>query len=862
MQKEQFDITGMTCSACSARVDKAVASVTGVKTVSVNLLKNTMSVSFDETGANRADMEKAIVRAVESAGYGAVPRNKSKTADKTGNGLPDTAAPELTAIRTRLFVSILFTLPLFYIAMGHMAGLPLPGMFLGTENALAFAFTQFLLTIPVIFVNFHFFRIGFKTLFTCAPNMDSLIAIGSGAAAVSGIYAIYKIGFALGHADMAMAHDFAINLYFESAAVILTLITLGRYFEARAKGKTSEAISRLMELAPKTATLLKDGIEETVPADTVAVGDILVVKAGESVPVDGVITEGYGVIDESALTGESVPVEKLAGDRVSGATINQSGHFLMRATQVGEDTALAQIVKLVDEATSSRAPIARLADRISGVFVPIVILIAIAAALVWLLLGYSTEFALSIAISVLVISCPCALGLATPTAIMVGTGRGAANGILFKSAEAIEKLQGIDTVVLDKTGTVTEGKPVVTDIVVISGTSNTELLTIAASLEKLSEHALGMAIVKEAERQNLILDKVTGFTQTPGQGIAGSINDIHYSAGNTRLLAALDVTPDEPWQAKAEALAEDGKTVLYFVQEKTLLGMIAVADTIKPFSRAAIEKLQAMGLDVIMLTGDNARTAAAIQRQTGIAHVLAEVLPQDKEREIRRLQEKGKKVAMVGDGINDAPALARADVGIAIGAGTDIAIESADVVLMKSDLMDVVTAIDLSKAVMRNIRQNLFWAFIYNIIGIPVAAGVFYGISGLTLNPMIAAAAMSFSSVSVVLNALRLRFFTVDRRDMPDNTCAAGDMFRPVKTEIIIPIPERKNTMQKSIHIEGMNCGHCKASVERALSAVPGVTDVSVDLAAKTATVHTDSASNDALTAAVTGAGFTVKSIE
>ena len=862
MQKEQFDITGMTCSACSARVDKAVTSVTGVKNVSVNLLKNTMSVSFDETGANRADMEKAIVQAVESAGYGAVPRNKSKTADKTGNGLPDTAAPELTAIRTRLFVSILFTLPLFYIAMGHMAGLPLPGMFLGTENALAFAFTQFLLTIPVIFVNFHFFRIGFRTLFTGAPNMDSLIAIGSGAAAVSGIYAIYKIGFALGHADMAMAHDFAMNLYFESAAVILTLITLGRYFEARAKGKTSEAISRLMELAPKTATLLKDGIEETVPADTVAVGDILVVKAGESVPVDGVITEGHGVIDESALTGESVPVEKLAGDRVSGATINQSGHFLMRATQVGEDTALAQIVKLVDEATSSRAPIARLADRISGVFVPIVILIAIAAALVWLLLGYSTEFALSIAISVLVISCPCALGLATPTAIMVGTGRGAANGILFKSAEAIEKLQGIDTVVLDKTGTVTEGKPVVTDIVVISGTSNTELLTIAASLEKLSEHALGMAIVKEAERQNLILDKVTGFTQTPGQGIAGSINDIHYSAGNTRLLAALDVTPDEPWQAKAEALAEDGKTVLYFVREKTLLGMIAVADTIKPFSRTAIEKLQTMGLDVIMLTGDNARTAAAIQRQTGIAHVLAEVLPQDKEREIRRLQEKGKKVAMVGDGINDAPALARADVGIAIGAGTDIAIESADVVLMKSDLMDVVTAIDLSKAVMRNIRQNLFWAFIYNIIGIPVAAGVFYGISGLTLNPMIAAAAMSFSSVSVVLNALRLRFFTVDRRDMPDNTCAAGDMFSPVKTEIIIPIPERKNTMQKSIHIEGMNCGHCKASVERALSAVPGVTDVSVDLAAKTATVRTDSASNDALTDAVTGAGFTVKSIQ
>ncbi len=862
MQKEQFDITGMTCSACSARVDKAVAAVDGVKNVSVNLLKNTMSVSYDDSATDRADIERAVVKAVESAGYGALPRNRAKSANAAENGLADTAALELKAIQTRLFVSILFTVPLFYISMGHMAGLPMPAIFLGTENALTFAFTQFLLTIPVIFVNFHFYRIGFKTLFSGAPNMDSLIAIGSGAAAVSGIYAIYKIGFALGHGDMAMAHDFAMNLYFESAAVILTLITLGRYFEARAKGKTSEAISRLMELAPKTATLLKNGVEETVPADTVAVGDILVVKAGESVPVDGIITEGHGVIDESALTGESVPVEKLAGDTVSGATINQSGHFLMRATQVGDDTTLAQIVKLVDEATSSKAPIARLADKISGIFVPVVIAIAIAAALVWLLLGHGTEFALSIAISVLVISCPCALGLATPTAIMVGTGRGAANGILFKSAEAIEKLQGIDTVVLDKTGTVTEGKPVVTDIVLASGITETEFLIIAASLEKLSEHALGLAIVKEAERQDLILEKVTGFTQTPGQGISGSINDIPYSAGNTRLLAALEITLDSQWQERAETLAEDGKTVLYFVREKTLLGMIAVADTVKPFSRAAIEKLQAMGLDVIMLTGDNARTAAAIQRQTGIAHVLAEVLPQDKEREIRQLQEKGKKVAMVGDGINDAPALARADVGIAIGAGTDIAIESADVVLMKSDLMDVVTAIDLSKAVMRNIRQNLFWAFIYNIVGIPVAAGVFYGMAGLTLNPMIAAAAMSFSSVSVVLNALRLRFFTVKKPDLPENACTIPNALPPVHTEMITSKPERKNTMKKIIHIEGMSCGGCKASVERVLSAVPGVSGVSVDLAAKTATVNTDSASDNALSAAVTGAGFTVKSID
>ena len=851
----------MTCSACSARVDKAVAAVNGVKNVSVNLLKNTMSVSFDET-ENSRDMEQAIMKAVESAGYGAISRNRAKGTDKAGTAQQDNAAQELAAIRYRLYVSILFTVPLFYISMGHMAGLPLPGILLGTENSLTFSFTQFLLTIPVIFVNFHFYRIGFKTLFSGAPNMDSLIAIGSGAAAVSGVYAIYKIGYALGHADMAMAHDFAMNLYFESAAVILTLITLGRYFEARAKGKTSEAISRLMELAPKTATLLKDGIEETVQADAVAVGDILVVRAGESVPVDGVITEGHGVIDESALTGESVPVEKLTGEKVSGATINQSGHFLMRATQVGDDTTLAQIVKLVDEATSSKAPIARLADKISGIFVPVVITIAIAAAIVWLLLGYGTEFALSIAISVLVISCPCALGLATPTAIMVGTGRGAANGILFKSAEAIEKLQGIDTVILDKTGTVTEGKPVVIDIVVTSGVTETELLVIAASLEKLSEHALGMAIVKEAERQNLTLCKVTGFIQTPGQGISGSIDHIPYAAGNTRLLAASGIGPEKTWQKKAEALAEDGKTVLWFVRENTLLGLIAVADTIKPFSRMAIAKLQAMGLDVIMLTGDNAKTAAAIQRQTGITHVLAEVLPQDKEREIRLLQEKGRKTVMVGDGINDAPALARADVGIAIGAGTDIAIESADVVLMKSDLMDVVTAIDLSKAVMTNIRQNLFWAFFYNVVGIPVAAGLFYGIAGLTLNPMIAATAMSFSSVSVVLNALRLRFFAVKRSGMPENSGSFSAALQPVNTEIITFIPERKNTMKKSIHIEGMNCGHCKASVERALSGVPGVTDVTVDLSAQTATVKTDSStSNEALSNAVTGAGFTVKSI-
>ncbi|EEO27957.1 heavy metal translocating P-type ATPase [Oxalobacter paraformigenes] len=864
MEKERFDITGMTCSACSSRVDKAVTALDGVSEVSVNLLKNSLSVSFDPEKTD----EKAIIAAVEKAGYGAIPRKGNKTAPASGSGATGTAEAEKKDVARRLAVSILFTIPLFYLSMGHMAGLPLPGMFLGTENALAFAFTQFLLTIPVGFVNFSYFRTGFKTLFSGAPNMDSLIAIGSGAAVVSGIYAIYKIGFALGHGDMATAHDFAMNLYFESAATILTLITLGRFFEARAKGKTSDAISRLMELAPKTATRLKDGVEQRIPAEDVQTGDILVVKAGEAVPVDGVITEGSGWLDESALTGESVPAEKQAGDTVSGATINRSGHFLMRATRVGDDTTLAQIVKLVDEATSSKAPIARLADRISGIFVPAVIVIAVAATLVWLFLGYGAEFALSIGISVLVISCPCALGLATPTAIMVGTGRGAVNGILFKSAEAIENAQAVDTVVLDKTGTVTEGKPVVTDILVADDTDDTTLLTVAASLEKLSEHPLGNAIVDEAARRRIPLLKVTGFTQTPGQGISGKIDGHPCHAGNRRLIDASGIATGPEWESLAASLAADGKTVLYFIRDTALLGMIAVADTVKPTSRAAVGELEAMGLDVIMLTGDNAQTAAAVQRATGIRRALAEVLPQDKEKEIRSLEEKGRQVAMVGDGINDAPALARADVGIAIGAGTDIAIESADVVLMKNDLLDVVTAIRLSKAVMRTIRQNLFWAFIYNIVGIPVAAGVLYSMNGLILNPMIAAAAMSFSSVSVVLNALRLRFFRPERIVLPD-----GPETGPSRRPAAIPEPvirtlfthtiERKPVMKKILQIQGMNCGHCSASVEKALKAVPGVTGVTVDLAGKTATVEAGSGvSGEALTAAVTDAGFQVTGIQ
>ena len=852
MQKEHFDVTGMSCSACSSRVTKAVAALAGVQDVAVNLLKNSMVVSFDDSVLSVADIEAAVV----DAGYGASRKGSGDKPEAQNKNAP--AEAELAEMKWRLAVSWAFMVPLLYVAMGHMVSLPLPEFLLGAENALSFAFTQFLLTIPVMIVNAKYYRVGFKTLFSGAPNMDSLIAIGSGAAVVSGVYAIYVMSFAFGHGDLATAHRFAMNLYFESAAMILTLITLGKFFEARAKGKTSEAIARLMDLAPKTATVLRDGLAVVIPREAVAKGDILVVKAGESVPVDGVITEGTGFLDESAITGESLPLEKGPGDAVTGATISTSGHFLMRATRVGDDTTLAQIVRLVDEATSSKAPIARLADTISGIFVPVVICIAVVATAVWLWLGYGPEFALSIGISVLVISCPCALGLATPTAIMVGTGRGAANGILLKSAEAIEVAQAVNMVVLDKTGTVTEGKPVVTDIVTVNGDENA-LLGFVASLEALSEHPLGKAVVQEAEKRSIQPEKVMDFVQIPGQGIAGVVDGLRCMAGNLKMLQAEGLDAGE-LAAESDAFAAEGKTVLYFARGAAVLGMIAIADVIKKTSPQAVAELLAMGIDVVMLTGDNARTAAAVQRQAGIPGVLAEVLPQDKEREVRALQEQGKVVAMVGDGVNDAPALARADVGIAIGAGTDIAIESANIVLMKSDLRDVAAAIQLSRAVMRNIRQNLFWAFFYNSIGIPVAAGVFYGIWGWSLNPMIAAAAMSLSSVSVVSNALRLRLFVPNHSRIAASANAlAAEPEDPENTALHTT---RSVTMKKVMNIDGMNCGHCSASVEKALRAVPGVTSVAVDLAAKTATLEVDgSVSDDTLQKTVTDSGFVVVGI-
>jgi Cu+-exporting ATPase len=712
-----------------------------------------MSVDFDETVLHK----DKIIEAVITAGYDATELVRDSTSNKITEKVSSVEL-EQKEMKIRIIISFAFLLPLLYLSMGHMFGLPLPMIIMGAENGITFAFTQLLLTLPIMYVNRKYYQIGFRTLWHRSPNMDSLIAIGSAAAVLYGLFAIYRIGYGLGHGDIEMVKHYMHDLYFESAGTILALITLGKYLEARSKGKTSEAIEKLLDLAPKTATVLRNEVELVIPIEEVVTGDILVVRPGQSIPVDGVIIEGSSSVDQAALTGESIPVEKQSGDKVIAATINKSGYFKMQAEKVGNDTTLAQIIKLVEEASSSKAPISKLADRISGIFVPAVIVIAIVSAVVWLLLGYSFEFALSIGIAVLVISCPCALGLATPVAIMVGTGKGAQHGILFKSAEALEVLYQIRTIVLDKTGTITEGKPKVTDVVTSDGISYDELIQIAATIERPSEHPLSEAIVEKAKELMLPIDSVKDFQALSGRGIISVWNDRQYIAGNDKLMNERQIDVSD-FEKKAKAFAQEGKTPLYFARDQRLLGMIAVADVIKESSPGAIKAFRRMGIDVVMLTGDNKQTAMAIQKELAIDHVVAEVLPQDKESEIRRLQADGHKVAMVGDGINDAPALARADVGIAIGAGTDVAIESADVVLMKSNLQDVVTAIQLSKATLRNIKENLFWAFFYNTMGIPLAAGVFYLSLGWKLNPMFGAAAMSLSSVFVVSNALRLRFF-------------------------------------------------------------------------------------------------------
>lgn len=870
MKKERFDITGMSCSACSNRIQKAISALQGVDETNVNFLKNSMTVNYDESTISTAD----IINTVTHIGYGAnLHEAKRSKESNNANNSNDSNKNKIKQMKLRLCLSLLFTLALFYLSMGHMVGLPIPQQL--TSNPVAYALIQFYLTLPVIFINFKYYRIGFKTLLHGAPNMDSLIAIGSGAAAILSMYALYKMTIALSLGNLDTVHHLSSNLYFESASMILTLITLGKFFEERAKSKTSDAIAKLINLTPKTATCIRNGIEQIIPLEEVMIGDILAVKAGESVPTDGIISSGNALLDESALTGESLPVEKKVGDSITGATINITGHFLMKVTRVGENTTISQIIRLVDEATSSKAPIAHLADKISGIFVPIVIVIALATTIIWLLLDHDLEFALSIGIAVLVISCPCALGLATPTAIMVGTGRGASQGILLKSAATIETAGGIDTVILDKTGTVTTGQATVTDIFTVNGITIEEMLAYAATLEKLSEHPLGVAIVREAQQRGLTPNLVssatttnnntntphiTNFTQIAGQGITAKIDGDFYAVGNAHMLKAMGII--NTLATKGEQLAANGKTPLYCVHGQKLMGVFGVADVIKPSSKQAVAELEAMGLNILMLTGDNAKTAENICKQAGIKKVIAEVLPQDKEREIRLLQQQGKKVAMVGDGINDAPALARADVGIAIGAGTDIAIESADIVLMKNDLMDVVAAMQLSRAVMRNIKQNLFWAFFYNSIGIPVAAGVFYSLWHLTLSPMIAAAAMSFSSVSVVTNALRLRFFTPQYQFSNTSTNTTSSPSPQSKTSPMFNNP-RSLTMKKIISIKGMNCSHCTRAVEKALRSLAGVENVSVSLEEKQAIVESSTdIPNEQIKKVINDADFTIIDIK
>jgi Cu2+-exporting ATPase len=752
--KQTFDVTGMSCAACEARVDKATRGVEGVQDVAVNLLKNSMDVTYD----GNPDTLKAISAAVDKAGYGAIPRVKAEPG-KGGPAVPagptpaERAAAELKHMQFRLVVSIVFMVPLFYLSMGRMFGWPLPAAFLGTQNLMTLAFTEFLLLLPIIFVNFKFFRVGFKTLFHGGPNMDSLIALGSTASTVYGVYAIYRMGIAFGVGDLATAQAVSADLYFDSAGMILTLITLGKYFEARAKGRTTDAIAGLMDLAPKTALRVTDGAEVEIPVEDVQVGDLLVVKSGTSVPVDGVVVEGNASVDESAITGEPVPASKAAGDTVIGATVSTSGWFTMRAEHVGEDTALAGIIRMVDDATSSKAPIEKTADKIAGVFVPAVIAVALVTFVVWFFpVGAGMEASLSRAISVLVISCPCALGLATPTAIMVGTGRGARKGLLVKDAEALQTGAGVKTVVMDKTGTVTQGAPEVVGVQTAHGVEQGELLAAAVSLEKLSEHPLAQAICAYGDRQGVAAQAVTGFNQVAGQGLQGTIGGASYLAGNARMMRENGVDLGE-FEQKAEQAADLGHTPLFFARDGRMLGIVEVADPIKDTSAQAIAELSKMGISAVLLTGDNERTARAVGNACGFSEVIAGVMPARKAEVVAERSANGG-VAMVGDGINDAPALARADVGIAIGAGTDIAMQSADIVLMRSDPLDVPAAIQLSQAVMRNVKENLFWALIYNSICIPLAAGV---VPGIALSPMIAAAAMSLSSVTVVSNALRLR---------------------------------------------------------------------------------------------------------
>lgn len=883
--KERFDVTGMTCSACSSHVEKSVSKLTGVENVSVNLLTNSMQVEFDENKLDTA----GIIKAVEDAGYGAAVKDgHAKSGTKTSgqsdsqenNGL-SAVEQNVKNMKKRLIVSLIFWIPLMYVSMGHMIyqwlNIPMPPFTMnflhGNENAITYAFTQFLLLLPILIANQKYFKNGFKTLWHRSPNMDSLIAIGAGAAILYGIFAIYRIGYAMGHGDMAVVHQYAHDLYFESAGTILTLITIGKYLETKSKGKTSEAITKLLNLAPKTVTVVRDGVEQVVDAADVGKGEIFLVKPGESVAVDGIVLEGKSSFDESAITGESIPVPKQEGDTIVSASMNKSGLIRAKATKVGEDTTIAQIIRLVEEASSSKAPIAKMADKIAGVFVPTVITIALITGIIWLISGATFEFAMSTAIAVLVISCPCALGLATPVAIMVGTGKGAENGILIKSGDALETAHQIDTVVLDKTGTITQGKPVVTDIICAAGKNadKTQLLQIAGSLEKGSEHPLAEAIVNYCVTNNISLKKVTDFNALFGKGIEGTVSGTHYYAGNEKMMEEKGISLSTEQKNQIQALAKQGRTPLLFADEKQFLGIVAVADVVKPTSKEAVQKFRDYGIHVIMLTGDNEVTAQAIKEQVGIDEVIAGVLPTQKEEKISALKRAGHKVAMIGDGVNDAPALASADVGIAIGAGTDVAIESADIVLMKNDLLDAVGAVKLSKAVIRNIKENLFWAFFYNSIGIPLAAGVLYPLFQIKLNPMFGAAAMSLSSVCVVSNALRLRWVKLHDakktqsepyQDVAASTIADINQHNALDNNIKSTNNDKgESTMTTTISIEGMMCAHCQAHVEKALKEVAGVTEVTVSLENKNAVVTGD-ASVETLKQAVVDAGYEVTDVK
>ena len=866
MKTEKYNVTGMTCAACQANVTRCVQKLEGVQEVNVSLLANQMTVVYDEGKLDSANIEHAV----QEIGYGA--SSLEQTGTKSGGfrsewqRRQDQAEESRVEMKKRLISSVVLLVPLMYIAMGGMMSLPMPGFLTGMENTLVNALAQLCITVPILIINKHFYTNGFKALLHRAPNMDSLVAIGSGASLVYGLFAMFRMAYGFGHGDMELVHEYAHALYFESAAMILTLVTVGKYLEARSKAKTSDALGKLVDLAPKTAVVVRGGAEQTIPAEQVVAGDVVVIRPGEGIPVDGVVIEGHGYVDQAAITGESIPVEKQEGDTVISATINKNGSFRFRASRVGEDTTLSQIIRLVDEASNSKAPIARLADKVSGIFVPVVIGIALVTAIVWLIAGQGFEFALSNAISVLVISCPCALGLATPVAIMVGTGKAAEMGILIKSAESLENLHNVDTIVLDKTGTITSGHPSVTDLIVLDPSlTEREFLMEAAAAEKGSEHPLAQAVVERAAKDGGELSGAEAFETVAGRGVKAVVNGKAYLAGNPAFLEENSVlggdVHSERARQEAKRLAGEGKTPLLFARDGKLAGIIAVADTIRESSRAAIRRFNEMGLHVVMLTGDNKVTAEAIRKELGIEKAISDVLPTEKEANIRALQQEGHKVAMVGDGINDAPALTRADIGIAIGAGTDIAIESADVVLMKDSLYDVAAAIDLSRAVVRNIHMNLFWAFFYNILGIPLAAGVLYPAFQLRLSPMIGSAAMSLSSVCVVTNALRLRFFK--KKEEPQESSAALRKTEPAldrkKETGALPDNQKGMVMMKKVlKVDGMMCAHCQMHVQKALAAVDGVAEAVVDLEKKQAEVSlTKDVPDQVLMDAVTEAGYT-----